>query len=86
MPTVKKLRHYSSLALPSCAALPPVFVPTNVHHNIPAVLPVLAEDTLPENVILPTGDPPQAFPGESKTRCYVGSVYHKWETTDCHYK
>lgn len=48
----------------SLAALPPVFVPTNVHHDIPAVLPSLAEDTLPENVILPSGDPPQAFPGE----------------------
>ena len=46
------------------AALPPVFVPTNMHHDIPAVLPSLAEDTLPENVILPSGDPPQAFPGE----------------------
>ena len=44
-------------------ALPPVFVPTNIHHDIPAVLPSLAEDTLPENVILPSGDPPQAFPG-----------------------
>jgi hypothetical protein len=39
-----------------------------VHHDIPAVLPSLAEDTLPENVILPSGDPPQAFPGE-KTHC-----------------
>ena len=48
----------------SLAALPPVFVPTNVHHDIPAVLPSLAEDTLPENVILPSGDPPQAFPGK----------------------
>ncbi len=53
--------HCHSLSL---AALPPVFVPTNVHHDIPAVLPSLAEDTLPENVILPSGDPPQAFPGE----------------------
>lgn len=48
----------------SFVALPPVFVPTNVHHDIPTVLPSLAEDTLPENVILPSGDPPQAFPGE----------------------
>ena len=55
---------YTRASLVVHAALPPVFVPTNMHHDIPAVLPSLAEDTLPENVILPSGDPPQAFPGE----------------------
>ena len=44
--------------------LPPVLVPTHIHHDVPSILPPLPDDTtLPENVILPSGDPPHVFPG-----------------------
>jgi len=53
-----------------CAALPPVFVPTNIqpceNPKIPGNLPEFQEDNCPQNVILPPGDPPaRLFPGTS---------------------
>ena len=58
---------------PSPPVLPPVFVPTNIHHEgIP--LPPLSEDTtLPDNVILPATDPPPP---------HIFSGYSFFSTTD----
>ena len=43
------------------SVLPPVLVPTNIHHDVPDYRPPIPpDDTLPENVTLPSGDPPPA--------------------------
>lgn len=53
--------HYIRVETP---VLPPVFVPTNVHHEGMPLPPLSEDTTLPDNVILPATDPPppQVFP------------------------
>ena len=57
----------SSSPLSPPPVLPPVLVPTNIEHEIPSTRPPLIEDTLPENRVYPSHEPPTPIypPGSS---------------------